>query len=213
MSQIVDGSQFSYNDYSQQDSQSGMYVDNYTNYRTNTLPAIQEEEPFYGNQQQPNNKQKQLQKLEVLSQEIDFIQSNMESQETDQGVVFLKDNLANNKVVQKHQLIANYQNNLQPNARTPTKHNSNQVHEFNENFNGQVRKVLDMYDQFKMAFCNNIEEAKRKFILNTDQIRDFVNIDSEKILDSEEKNREIDMKMMLVYRELQNVMNEFNNFN
>jgi hypothetical protein len=226
MSQIVDSTQYSYGDYSQQDSQTGMYVEGNYTYRNNTLPAIEEEEPYFGNNNPQNNKQKQLQKLEVISQEIDNIESNMETQEINEAMFVGDAYKPETRHNPKHQLIANYQQSLNinnnnvnnntnsyQNSKTPTKYNSNILNEFNENFNNQVRKVIDMYDQFKLVFCNNIDEAKRKFLYNTDQIREIVINDTERILDSEERNRELDMKMMIVYKELQNVMNEFKNFN
>jgi len=75
-----------------------------------------------------------------------------------------------------------------------------------------IKKTLSIFDHIKLNFCNFIENYKNKFIHDAELIKQVLIGETEFIIQEEEKNKMIDTRMEALFRDMMNILNEFQRY-
>ena len=75
-----------------------------------------------------------------------------------------------------------------------------------------IKKTLAIFDHIKLNFCNFIENYKNKFIHDAELIKQVLIGETEFIIQEEDKNKMIDSRMEALFRDMMNILNEFQRY-
>jgi hypothetical protein len=217
---IRSNSQLDFNNMLDSQYESQNYFHDMVDYnKINILEEIKEEEmtddyyhpnqPIQNIQQnfhQPLKQNKINEKIAILSQEIDNIDNYLESsveQLPPQNILKVMQN-THTPVAKKHAVISNYVQNVQKTGLNPPSQ------DFADKSEQKIIAYLNYIDLVKQNICQTIDEFSERFKNEAYLIRSLIIADSEKILNEEERNKVIDQKMEIIFKELQLVLNEFN---
>lgn len=75
-----------------------------------------------------------------------------------------------------------------------------------------ISKTLNLLESIKGNFCMLIDNYKNKFSRDAELIKQILVAETEHILVEEEKNKMIDMRMETLFKEMMNLLNDFQRF-
>jgi hypothetical protein len=83
----------------------------------------------------------------------------------------------------------------------------------NNEFRAKTQEIrnagLNVMEGLKSSFCSFIENYKIKFIKDTEIIENVLNLDAENIISNEERNKIIDQRMDILFKDLFSILSEF----
>lgn len=169
-----------------------------------------------------NNKQAQIQMQQTFTPANSFMQKNSSFQAKPSA------NIKKGNENKSPNLLTDYKNSNKTKAKnvTPireTTMNCNKRIEFQKNeedyeafvqdFRNRsqemINNTISMFDSFKTQFCDFIEEHKIKFIKDSSFIQELLIAETLYVLTEEERNKTIDARMEMLFKEMMNILNEF----
>ena len=214
---IRSNSQLDFNNMLESQYESQNYFQDMVDYnKINILEEIKEEEmtddyyhpnqPIQQNFHQPVKQNKINEKIAILSQEIDnidnYLESSVEQMPPQNNLKGMQN--THTPVAKKHAAISNYVQNPPKTGLSPS------TQEFADKSEQKIIAYLNYIEMVKQNICQTVDEFSERFRNEAYLIRSLIIADSEKILNEEERNKVIDQKMEIIFKELQNVLNEFN---
>jgi hypothetical protein len=91
----------------------------------------------------------------------------------------------------------------------PNKNNYELSNSFRIETEENIKKAVAIFDNIKLNFCNFIENYKNKFVHDAEMIKHVLVAETDHIIQEEEKNRLIDARMETLFRDMMNILNEF----
>jgi len=75
-----------------------------------------------------------------------------------------------------------------------------------------IKKAIGIFDNIKFNLCNFIDNYKNKFIHDAEMLKQVLLAETEHVILEEEKNRMIDNRMEALFRDMMNILNEFQRY-
>lgn len=119
---------------------------------------------------------------------------------------FYNPNDANNTALPLTNKSISFPNN---NYKTNYPSNYDLSNSFRIETDENIKKAVAIFDNIKLNFCNFIENYKNKFIYDAEMIKQVLVAESDHVIQEEEKNRLIDTRMEALFRDMMNILNEF----
>jgi hypothetical protein len=161
------------------------------------------------------------QKAQLISNYNNSLNANSNLNNSNNPKTKVKANINTNNMQNMHNAnIPNSSFYIPPNDNNfnplTTLNNTSSNYELSNSFSLQtdemIKKTISVFDNIKQNFCNFIENYKNKFIHDADLLKQVLLAETEFIIQEEEKNKIIDIRMETLFREMMNLLNEFQRY-
>lgn len=194
------------------DSQSGYAQADIKNQKDPNLESISEEEtPFKLQRNDKNQIKQQIQiqnqqpinpteyRVQQLSQQLDNLEN--ETQKTP-----FEPKNANNSTTPMNNDFQQEQCNYEKGSNGVL---SSMIVQFNKNIDEMVNRTEKMMDEYKCDICSYIDNHKMKFKKNAEFLKSLLVAETEIVLTEEERNKIIDTRMQALFKEMVNILNDY----
>lgn len=173
----------------------------------NYAPKLAYNQNYYNNSHIPN--QNNFQSATVTLN----LQNSMKMNQMPQG--------GNNHFAKTINPVSNNFNNVKTKTKTnvtylpneelqaPSNANSDMAIEFQTQCEEIIFKMTSMMDSIKANFCNFVDNFKNKFTSDAEMIKSILLINTQQIIGEEERNKVIDMRIEALFKDVFNILNEF----
>jgi hypothetical protein len=108
--------------------------------------------------------------------------------------------------------MPNKPNNPNNNMKLPNPSNFELCNSYRSETDENIKKAIGIFDNIKLNLCNFIDNYKNKFIHDAETLKQVLLAETEYVIQEEEKNRMIDTRMDALFRDMMNILNEFQRY-
>lgn len=81
--------------------------------------------------------------------------------------------------------------------------------QFRQNIDDMLNRTEKMMDDYKLDICSFIDNHKLKFRKNAEFLKNLLVAETEMVITEEERNKMIDVRMQALFKEMVNILNDY----